>query len=99
MSKRRPKKFRRKPEIVEAVQWFPGVEIDGVTIDQKLSGYAYEGPDDTAGRPMYHHTAWITESRPRREVARGDWVIRNRHGELFVMDTRTFKTLYEPAEV
>ena len=33
-------KFRKRPVVVEAVQWFPGVAIEGVT-ERAMGTYAY----------------------------------------------------------
>lgn len=28
-------KFRKKPVVIDAVQWFPGVTVDGVNVDYR----------------------------------------------------------------
>lgn len=34
-------KFRKKPIVVEAEQWFPGKEVEGIETDPLAPGFAY----------------------------------------------------------
>lgn len=79
-------KFRKKPIIVEAEQWFYGKEIDGV-IDKPmpLSGLNLMPP-------------YIETLEGRLFVNEGDWIITGINGEKYLCNPDIFEKTYERVE-
>lgn len=82
-------KFRKKPVVIDAVQWFPGIKIDGlvdeVGADRDKSGGVWEG------------YAVIRTLEGVMKVSPGDWVITGVKGEKYPCKPDIFKATYEPA--
>lgn len=81
-------KFRKKPIVIEAVQWFPGGGIyhPGVFCD-------LEGAD--AGNPYV-----VTIHNERAHLAPGDWILPEPDGRSFYpCKPDIFAQTYEPVEV
>jgi hypothetical protein len=77
-------KFRKKPVVIEAVQFFrlgdhPAVEVDPTS----PTGFAI-------------HTLESTKSK--HEVTPGDWIITGVQGEHYACKPDIFEATYEPAE-
>jgi hypothetical protein len=75
-------KFRKKPVVIEAEQWFPGVEIEGVT--------EHKTPTCIYGKI---HTLEGTMT-----VSEGDWVITGIQGEKYPVKPDIFEATYEPVQ-
>lgn len=76
-------KFRKRPPIIEAVQWFPGVVIEGV-----------EEVGTNHGRPR-----GMIERGSRQVFAEpGDWIVQEATGDKYPVTARLFEALYEPLE-
>jgi len=80
-------KFRKKPVVVEAEQWFPGKHVDGV-------GTVRFKTDDG----QEHVSAWIFTLEGRMEVSPGDWIITGVRGEKYPCKPDIFEATYEPAD-
>lgn len=80
-------RFRKKPVVVEATQWFPGVHVDGV---QEM---AYDPGDGTT--KSYEYGMINTLEGPHK-VTPGDWVITGVEGEKYACKPRIFEKTYEP---
>lgn len=88
-------KFRRKPTIVEAEQWFPGKEVEGV---RRIPAH----------RADLTKTRGIFIDRPERhvvdtlsgpvDVAFGDWIITGVMGEKYPCRQDIFELTYERIE-
>lgn len=80
-------KFRKRPIVIEAVQWFPGVEVEGVVYvqDQGPSGCSEGDP-----YPIIH-----TLEGPHT-VSSGDWIITGIKGEKYPCKPDIFAATYEP---
>ena len=81
-------KYRKKPVVVDAVQWFPGtVTFLGVC---HLSCYPYDGDDAP-------HVHTIHNNQPMR-VEPGDWIIPEMNGtHYYPCKPDIFEATYEPA--
>ena len=77
-------KYRKKPIIIEAEQWFPGVKIEGV---EELF---YAIP---AGKPAGE--ARIETLEGKMKVSPGDWIITGVNGEKYPCKPDVFKKTYE----
>lgn len=85
-------RFRRKPLVIDAEQWFPGLDVPGV---RHLK----------ANRVDLSQTRGILVDRPERHVvdtrygeaqlAPGDWVITGIDGERYPCKPDVFAALYE----
>jgi hypothetical protein len=83
--------FRKRPVVIEAVQWFPGVEIDGVEMEPcDLPRHDPEYPC-AAGRHPY-----IKTLEGRMSVSAGDWIITGVQGERYPCKPDIFALTYEP---
>ena len=93
-------KYRKKPVVVEAYQWF---------------GHDPSGPEDTVvryfnrpdvggsnicpqcGEQMYLH-GWVDTLEDGHRVCRCDWIICGVKGEFYPCKPDIFEATYEPAE-
>lgn len=79
------RRYRKRPVTVEAQQWHPGVQIQGVNVRQFASG---------ADRQLI--LAWFDDADGEpRKVRPGDWVVRDNDGELHVYRDAKFRDLFE----
>jgi hypothetical protein len=79
-------KFRKKPVIIEAEQWFPGKRIDGVV----LSG----NPDD-----LREQIPVVVTLEGAMRVSSGDWIITGVAGERYPCKPQIFEATYEAVDV
>lgn len=80
------KKFQRVPAIVEAEQWWPWVEIEGVKT-RTLSG----DPNTIGGAIVQSYIATLEGPMT---VDPGDWVVKGIAGELFPVKPDIFAKNY-----
>ena len=73
-------KFRKKPIVIEAEQWFWGKNIDGVI-------WGFHGE---TGRQSYIETL-----EGRMNVSEGDWIITGVNGEKYPCKPDIFEKTYE----
>lgn len=74
-------KYRSKPEIVEAEQWWPGKEVPGVRVGEKADQYRFCTTIDG-------FSAWVYP---------GDWVIAEPDGVHYrILTPEEFAARYEP---
>lgn len=89
-------KFRKKPVVIEAEQWFPGKHVDGVCGDDpnKLCGSVLVGglEDNAHLKPHVHTLEGIYAVTP------GDWIITGVKGEKYPCKPDIFPLTYEPVE-
>lgn len=76
-------KFRKKPVIVEAEQWFPGIHVEGVL-----------QPDSSSMTQFAPHVVTPSGSV---NLSPGDWVVRGEKG-TFVYKNEIFEQSYEPVD-
>lgn len=76
-------KFRKKPIIIEAEQWFPGKNIDGVESETVY----------VIGCPIIQY--FIRTLEGKMKVTSGDWIIIGVDGERYCCNDSIFKKTYE----
>ena len=82
-------KFRKKPIVIEATQWFPGVYVEGV---QEIVHDPGDGSTQSNGFGM------INTLEGPLKVSLGDWIITGVKGERYPCKPDIFAATYEPAE-
>jgi hypothetical protein len=80
-------KFRKKPVVIEAVQWFKMGDHPKVI---KYSPPGVVGYSDTQG--------WIQTLEGGHVVTPGDWIITGVKGELYPCKPDIFEATYERAD-
>lgn len=85
-------RFRKKPVVIEAEQYQPGKDIEGVVMRRpKLGGKGYGeivGPPQPAIETL-EGVMWVSP---------GDWVITGVKGERYPCKPDIFEATYEPAD-
>ena len=84
-------KFRKKPVVIDAVQWFPGIKVDGVIEIDPCS------PDDPA-YGGYVEKGEIETREGKHTVSYGDWIITGVKGEKYPCKPDIFEATYEPVK-
>lgn len=82
-------KFRNKPVVIEAEQWFPGKHIEGVT------EYVY---DPGNGSTVSSGKGTIVTLEGELTVSPGDWIITGVKGERYPCKPDIFTATYEALE-
>lgn len=91
-------KFRRRPEIIEAEQWFPGKPVVGVYQDAPLPAETHEfmGTTPEQEAPRFFVT---TIHGQRAFLAPGDWVIPEPKGDgYYPCKDEVFRSRYDLVE-
>lgn len=84
-------KYRKRPIVIEAEQWFPGKEIEGVRITEGEPGVNY-------GSGIPGAMALIHTLEGSMRVQPGDWIITGVNGERYPCKPDIFEKTYEKAE-
>jgi hypothetical protein len=82
-------KYRKKPVVIEAEQWFPGIKIEGIE--------EFETGDpiiEIEGRLKTLENLGDT----RGVVIPGDWIITGIKGEKYAVKPDVFEATYEKVE-
>jgi len=94
-------KYRKRPVVIEAEQWWPGKEIRGVFMETEEEAKSVIGGKGH-GRMEYPRERLpyvITIHRQRAYLSAGDWVLPEPDGKHFYpCNPRVFETTYEPVE-
>jgi hypothetical protein len=77
-------KFRKKPVVIEAVQFF------------RLGDHPAVEADSTSPTGFAIHT--LENTKVKYEVTPGDWIITGVQGEHYACKPDIFEATYEPAE-
>lgn len=72
-------KFRKKPIIIDAEQWFFGKNVEGVIWGMDQNG----------------RHSWIETLEGRMNVSEGDWIITGVNGEKYPCKPDIFEKTYE----
>ena len=90
-------KFRKRPVVIEAVQWWVNGEYEDVVKQ-------FSGPNVSAdkicthcGRIMEKH-GWIDTLEGGHTVCPGDWIITGLNGEFYPCKPDIFEKTYELVE-
>ena len=86
--KRKMMKFKKRPIIIEAEQWFPGKVVQGV--------YFLHPQESRNGLPSYSH--WVDTLEGRLAVSPGDWIITGIKGNQYPCKPDIFEATYEKVE-
>lgn len=79
-------KFRKIPHIVDAVQWFPGKNVEGVFSEMSIS---------SAGVFIMNSFGSIKTLEGIMTVSPGDWVVTGVKGEKWPVKPDIFSLTYE----
>lgn len=99
-------KFRKKPVVVDATQWFTNGDHpdDGPAAREGQVVRYYRRPDDPGSRActhcacrMYLH-GWIDTLEGGHTVCPGDWIITGVAGERYPCKPAIFEATYERVE-
>jgi len=97
-------KFRKKPVVVEAHQWFKNgdhpLDGDKDTEGELVRYYRRPGDDgdrlcEKCGEPMHDH-GWVDTLEGGHIVCPGDWIIQGVQGEFYPCKPDIFEETYEP---
>ena len=90
-------KYRKKPIIIEAEQWFRDKEIDEVKLcKQWIDDYIPQ--KTTECYPVYTYWGEIKTLEGTMKVKEGDWIITGIKGEKYSCDNDIFQKTYELVE-
>lgn len=78
--------YRKRENKIQAEQWFPGKEVEGVFLFT---------PARTSEPPYWAARTQCPHPEP---ISRGDYVVYQDDGTIVVMDRGKFELLYEPIE-
>lgn len=85
-------RFRKRPVVIEAEQYQPGKEIEGVVMKSPVIGGRGHGTIVCAPQP------YIETLEGDMAVSPGDWVITGVAGEKYPCKDSIFQATYEPAD-
>ncbi len=93
-----PIRFRKRPVVIEAMQWDgtrPSIETCcrwvNAGVEEPILDYVFTGPDDVAD-------VQIASLEGPHLVSAGDWIIKGVAGEFYACKPAIFEETYEPAE-
>jgi hypothetical protein len=94
-------KYRKKPVVVDAEQWFPGKRIEGCTLLADLpAGHPAFAVADKHLHANYDpkRVAWVPGLEGGYLAEPGDFIITGVKGERYPCKEDVFRATYEPAE-
>lgn len=83
-------RFRKRPVVVEAVQWWPGTDVPGVVMRTPMLGGRGHGPIVGQPQPAVETLEGVMWVSP------GDWIITGVRGEQYPCKPDIFAQTYEP---
>lgn len=93
------KKFRKKQVIVQAKQWFPDREVEGVepldALDLRTEARLRHALPPGAS---LEHYGWIATLEGGHVVSPGDWIITGVENEKYPCKPSVFEATYEPVD-
>ncbi len=88
-------KFRKRPAVVEAEQWWPGRAVPGVSYEEDYVMEDADGERRVRNKPYV-----VTIHDQRAHLSPGDWVITEPDGiHHYPCKPEIFAATYEPAEM
>lgn len=87
-------RFRKKPVLIEATQWFKHGDhpaVVGVPAGHEIEQHAY-------ARHIIDAFGWVPTLEGGHVVSPGDWIITGVKGEHYPCKPDIFAATYEPAE-
>lgn len=85
-------KYRKKPIVIEAEQWWPGSDVEGVEQPIPYSIAEENHIDD------FWRYGWIKTLEGGHIVSPGDYIITGIKGEKYPCKTDIFKETYDPVD-
>jgi len=92
-------KFRQKPLTVEAIQWWPGMRIDGVILEGDKNAPVFATDEFGRHYPFNSHWGAIRTLEGFMFVSPGDWIITGVKGEKYPCKPDIFAEAYEEVPV
>lgn len=92
-----PRSFRKKPVVIEAMQWTPG-DLESVGVMWAWLGLEHGQEFSHGGGLGSKATFLISTLEGTMEAQPGDWVIRGIKGEFYPCKPDIFDATYEPAD-
>lgn len=87
-------KYRNRPMVIEATQWFPGVDVPGVR-SCPACDMPEDHPDNDPSLPRWHYVVTIHGQKAWLEP--GDWIITEPDGiHHYPCKAFVFEQKYEP---
>jgi hypothetical protein len=86
-------KFRKKPVVIEATQWFMDGDHPAVEVQDR-----YTHPPNAPGIFFVHKVPIIKTLEGEMEVTPGDWIITGIKGEHYPCKPAIFEATYERVE-
>ena len=83
-------KFRKRPVVINAEEWYPGAGIDGVEEKSRIETRTLGDPDDCVAVIKTLEGSMVVES--------GDWIITGSKGEKYPCKPDIFALTYEIAQ-
>ena len=87
-----PQRFRKKPVVIEAIQYLPHDNCHEVAA---FMGYEWDA--DACGDERSHAPWLIDTLEGVMEAQPGDWIIKGVAGEFYPCKPDIFEATYEPA--
>ena len=88
------KKYRKKPEVLEAVRWYPSLDLQ----DVPMTPYSGDNVGSTCVECLSAMSAHVVlETEPggiSRLVCPGDWIVKDSLGRFSPMDPDVFAAYY-----
>jgi hypothetical protein len=85
-------KYRKRPIVIEAEQWWPGDHIEGVKYKTEYT------VEDADGERIVRLGPYIMTFLGVIDIAQGDWIITGEACGKYPCKPRIFDEMYEPLE-
>lgn len=90
------KRYRKKPVLVEAIQYLPGMSLKDFPkgVNMRILEAAPNAPMSAPRQVEFY----VRTLEGQMIVSPYDWIIRGTHGELYPCKPEIFETIYEEVE-
>lgn len=90
-------KFRKKPVVIEAQQWFPDKPVEGVCLLSEMSSSPMIKQGDIAKltSEVLNQMGYIETLEGGHLVSPGDWIVTEVKNEKYPVKTEIFKATYD----
>ena len=97
-------KYRKRPVVVEAEQWWPGKDVPGVrpvkgssrSLEEAFAEFVARGGRDVSS--FFDQCGYIETLEGPHLVMPGDWIVTGVKGEKYAVKPDIFEATYEPVE-
>ena len=91
-------KYRKKPVVIEATQWFKVKPISEVIVKEFIVSKGMESSKCGYCKLTMEHHGWIDTLEGGHTVCPGDFIITGVHGEHYPCKPDIFEATYEKVE-